>query len=224
MTYLELLKLLVREAGTESPSEVTDVAALETEHQEDMKAWLDRAYREIQDMHETWEFRRGTLEISLVAGTRSYDLSSEQADFESLLPYFHPYGHEWALLDESRFNPVFFMPWQDWRGWIEAKASHEGRPRRFTVDPEENLVVYPKPRDAHTFKCDYAKTLDTMTANTDEPIWPSRYHEVIVWFALREYGGYDEASAKYQTASRNMARLFNKMKLDQLPQIRVMTP
>lgn len=224
MTYLELVKALARASGTENPAEITDVTALETTHQEDVKNWIDRAYRDIQSMHEAWEFRRGALTVSLTAGTRSYALSSSAADFETLLPFYYPYRREYVILDDQRFNPVFHVRWRDWRGWYESQDDHEGRPRYFTVDPSDNLIVYPKPRSAYTLKSDYAKTLDTMTANDDEPIFPSRFHEVLVFYALREYAGYDEAAGQYQRADRSYKRLMNKMAIDLLPQTEIITP
>jgi hypothetical protein len=44
-----------------------------------------------------------------------------------------------------------------------------------------------------------------MTVDTDTPMIPTRFHNLIVWRALAEYGGFDAASEVFTRADRNYA-------------------
>ena len=60
--------------------------------------------------------------------------------------------------------------------------------------------------------------LMTETADTDTPAMPTRFHSLIVWRALTEYGGYDAASEVFQRADRNYTMAMPALLQSQLPQ------
>lgn len=50
---------------------------------------------------------------------------------------------------------------------------------------------------------------------------PSRYHDVIVYYALIHYAFSDEAAAKAQTARAQYDRLFMALANDQAPEMQI---
>lgn len=221
MNYLELVQDLAAETGTERPEEITGLSSPATGHQADLARWIRRACREIELEHTDWYFRRAQMSLSLSAGTNSYDLTSLVPDYDQIWPYVFPYGREWALLDDNRYQGVRYIRWDEWRGWVESQSEKEGRPRLFSVDPDDTLFVFPKPREAHTFKVDYAREATELSDDGDEPAIPDKFHSAIVFFAIVEYAGYDSATQVYQRASRQLNRVMMRLRNDQLPDTHV---
>ena len=56
-----------------------------------------------------------------------------------------------------------------------------------------------------------------MVLDADEPALPARFHNLIGWRALREYGGFDAASEVYQRAEQNYSMGFSALAQSQLP-------
>jgi hypothetical protein len=66
-------------------------------------------------------------------------------------------------------------------------------------------------------RADYIRDVQDLTADTDIPQMPTRFHSLIVWRALIEYGGYDSASEVFQRADRNYTMGMPALLQAQLP-------
>ena len=89
--------------------------------------------------------------------------------------------------------------------------------RFWSVDPSGDLLVAPTPDSAHKVRASYIRDVVDMTADADEPAMPQRFHMMIVWRALREYGGFDAASEVVQRADQNYNMLMSALTQSQLP-------
>ena len=81
-------------------------------------------------------------------------------------------------------------------------------------------MVGPTPDAPHMVRADYIRDVVDMAADSDVPGLPARFHMLIVWRALSEYGGFDAAGEVFQRASGNYNSLLSALHQAQLPGIR----
>jgi hypothetical protein len=192
--------------------------------------WVDYAYRDIQNEQEEWRFRTKRGSFNTVASTRVYTVSSSVTDFDKLLPSMAQSGDRYITIyktsegvgSETR---VWYVPYEQWQqGVFDTGSRPEGKPVRFTIEPDGQIAFDPTPDAIYTVNFDYRRTLHAMTtdadATTGTPIIPSRFHFAIVWGALMYYclvrGDADKLEAR---CGREYAKVMNQMRFDQLPEL-----
>lgn len=218
MNFLELAQETVREAGTSDSVLLADVTDPPDSHVADIIRWVVMAWTSLQ-LQSEWRFMHVETPLALSAGDASYDLRSEISDFRRIIPYTRPPGRRWIRLDDK--NQVFFVPYRSWAGAIDILGVKPGKPRYFTVDPGDNLLVSPEPAEPHTLTFDYLRTPQVLAADEDVPLLPLEFHEIIVYRALMKYAGYDETAPQYQRCEREYRELHRQMCSEQLPQMSV---
>lgn len=177
--------------------------------------WVNSAYEDIQSLHTTWNFRQGDFSPTLISGTYIYTPASLSLD--DLL--------EWKIDDvriylaEADETQITYTPWDDFRRAYLIGTIPSGRPSVFSIKPNNSIVFWPKPDDAYTVVGEYVKEADTLSGNTDEPIFPSDFHLIIVWRALKYYAGLLAAPEKYAHAEAEYNRLMRSMEFSQLPML-----
>lgn len=218
MTFLEMCRRLRLEAGISGagPTSVTG----QTGDYEKVVEWVKSAYQDIQNTHDRWLFLQGGFSFNTVAGTQEYtataagitDLATWKFQQDGDMRAYSSYGDEQWLE---------YMPWADFRANYLYGSSREttGKPTTFTVKPNNALVFYPIPHDAYTIDGEYWKVPDTLSANSDTPIFPARFHMAIVWRALVFYGAKVAAEEAYQHGAKEYDKLMDALERDQLPKI-----
>lgn len=223
MNYLELVQALADETGTEEADAITSVTSPDGGYQRKLATWIRRAHREIQQENENWRFRVATAEFDLTADQGEYDISAQLPNFQTVRPYNAPFGTRYALMDDNRSWPVRYMRWQAFAGYWESRTD-TGRPRRFAVAPGDLLRVWPVPTQDYVLQFAYTLVPVDLEADADEPVLPEQYHDLIVFHAIINYAGYDEAQAQYQRASAQYRRLRLSMRRNELPEAVVSSP
>jgi hypothetical protein len=212
MNYLQLCQRLRLEAGISGngPTSVTG----QTGEMSEVVTWIDSAYNDIQARRHNWEFLRNDFTFPCVVGTSAYaitvatDLGTWKTDsFRVSLD---------TLNDEQWMNCLTWEEMRDFR-LFGSNRYVTGQPMDFAVKPNKSIVVWPIPDDTYDINGEYWKKPAIMTTNTSEPLFPERFHMVIVWRALMLYGGFQEANAKYQHAEKEFNRLYFALESDQLP-------
>ena len=223
MNYLELVQELARESGTTRNADpsgqgIDTLADPDNKHLEDLKAWIRKAWNEIQ-LQCDWSFniRMGVVETT--PGDRVIDLPTQVPDFRRLVPYFQPFTKRWIRLGER--DPVFHVRYQNWAGHVARMKSQSRKPRNFTIRPDGFMEVWPEPPEQYEISFDYLAEPQILEEDEDIPVMPLRYHDLIVYRALVKYAGFDEASAQYQRAIPEIRRLELAMGRELLPEIRV---
>lgn len=221
MNYLQLAQAVKRESGLSGGGPTSVVTA--TGDDARIFQWVNWAWRDIQLMHETWLWRRGSALGEATLATMPHDLASpgfNLTDFGQWKPENTEYrASAWRTAHGQQSEmPIRFMRWDDFRASF-IQGVHQAGPVQFwSVDPSGVLSLGPTPDAAHMVRADYIRDVVDMTADTDTPAMPTRFHSLIVWRALTEYGGYDAASEVFQRADRNYTMAMPALLQSQLPQ------
>ena len=221
MNRLELAQRLSRECGINQsgPSATTN----QTGEYLRVINWVDDAYKSVQLVTSTWQFLRKEFSFALTATKATYtpaecgltDFSEWVSDDEGDSEDFRIY----LVAADERF--MTYMPWEMFRVayMLGTQRTMTGRPSVYTIRPDDSLMFYPIPDDVYTCVGEYYMVPDVMTANTDIPIFPERFHEIILHRAMMYYAAYSQEPDKYAVGEREYKRLLRGLKKSQLPQM-----
>jgi len=201
VTRLELVQKLVELAGISS-----DGGPSTTENQTApayIKAisYIDHAYEEIQNFVTDWKFLWSTGTFDTVAAQTLYDAPADLASWD---------------INRIKADDVS----------LEVLDYHEYHAEDFTtaavaqyaiIRPDNKIIIEPEPTEVQTITYDYFTVPDVMTVNTDEPIFPARFHMILVARALMMYGNYEVAEEIKQQGTEIYQQYWSALKKDQLP-------
>lgn len=114
--------------------------------------------------------------------------------------------------------------WIDYWQWglfrdvhlIASQVTTPGRPIDFSVQPDRSVNLWPIPDAIYTVVGEYWKRAAVMAADTDEPLFPERFHMAIVWLAKMYFADDQETSMGRATAQRKYGRLLFSLENNQL--------
>jgi len=210
MNYLQLSQRLRQEAaisGTGPTSVLNQVGEMK-----EVVDWANSAYEDIQNLHTNWRFMQTEFSFPLISGTDTYTPAA--AGLTTL--------GEWltddtrVYLTQSDENPMQYEPWKLFREVRDIGAVQSGRPTHFSIKPNNSIVFWPNPDAVYTCTGEYMLKPATMTADTDEPIFPSQFHMLVVWRALLFQAALLEAPARYAHGQAEYKRLIKAMEFSQV--------
>jgi len=213
MNFLQGVQRLRIEAGI-SGSGPTSVVGQVGELSE-LVEWYNSAYEDIQNLHRNWRFLWGEFSFDLIIDTVSYTAAA--AGYSDL--------NEWKLddvrvyLDSADEDQLIYEIWDDFKAVRQIGTVSTGRPTHFSISPNNSIAFWPTPDQTYTAVGEYYKSAETLSGNTDEPIFPSQYHMAIVWRALMFYAAGLSAAEKYTHGHTEYRRIMRAMEVTQLPQI-----
>jgi len=223
MNFLQLCQRLRQEAAVSGTGPVTVVS--QVGEYKKLVDWISSAYEDIQNLHTEWDFLRTDLTFQTIAGTNNYtkDAISAGEYGEWVDESFRSYLTSGGEVGEQF---MAFLDWGDFRDsyGFGANRAQLGIPRYITRKPDTSLLVFPGPDAEYTINGEYFKRAQTMTANSDEPLIPSKYHMIIVWRALMYYAGQSNAPELYAVGLNEYKRLLNKLESSQMQPIRLAGP
>ena len=218
-TFLGLCQRLNQESGIPVIGPSTVIG--QTGQMKRSVDWIASAYEEIQSEHADWQFLRADFSFPTVIGTVAYLPSAislpEHADWitESITVYTV------SVADEQELT---YVPWDEFRENYQLRTVTTGRPYLCSVKPDRSLALYPTPDAVYTVRGEYYKRAQTMTADASEPLFPARFHMILVWRALMLYGAFESAAECYSHGSKEYLRLFSQLEANQLPRILLAGP
>lgn len=145
--------------------------------------------------------------------------------------FLEPYKMEFAIQttggstiqenDESTgLTSLIYTPWADWTWSINNWAGGRGTPNLITISPDGDFEVWPRPDKAYVLAFTYTKTDGTLTAHDSTPsLLPERYHEILVWMAVRKSGMYDRDRTIVGRADEHIRLYRNSMEKNLLPDV-----
>jgi len=226
-TYLELCQQVARESGTITGVQPTTVEG-QTGRLAKIVAWVDLAWREIQNRHAQWRWMREDWSANLTAGTDAYTAASFSiarfADWlmppAGIVSIFDP---ALGVADEIVLPD---LTWPEWRRLYRVGEQTADRPLHVAVKPTGEIVFGPKPDKTYTVAGEYRKAPQTLAANGDVPEMPARFHDLIAWRALLLLAEHDEAEGGFQIgiAQRRSMELIDDLERDQLLPVRLPGP
>lgn len=221
MNFLQLVQALHYEAGLQGTVPATVVSP--TGMTAKLVRWINTAYADIQNEHETWLFRQEDFSFSTIVGVQDYTPAGVGiTDLQSWKIGYNPVRASGIRLYSSVADEqdLLFASWQLFRDNYNygSYRSQSGRPTVFTVSPDKTLKLWPIPDAIYTVNGEYIITADEMSANADEPIIPES-QMVIVWRALMLYAAYEGASDVYAHARAEHRKALGKLSVSQLPKM-----
>lgn len=223
MNFLQLAQRLRQEAGVSGsgPASVTG----QTGEMKRIVDWITAAYEDIQNLHPNWEFLRTDFTFPTIASTQTYLPSAVSIDdhaswkMDSMRAYLTSTG----VNDEQGLE---ICSWNAFRDvyLLGSQRSVTGRPIKVALKPNKALAFWPTPDNVYTVVGEYFKEPQTMSDNSDEPNFPSRFHMILVWTGLKYYATYESAPELYAKGEKEYTRLLSGLELDQLPEMYLGTP
>lgn len=221
MSFLTLVQRLHLEAGRQGTAPTTVVG--QTGYDLRLVNWINDAYKEVQALHPSWRFRQIEIDadgsVSITNAARNY--SATDLGFTDVGEWKTNYGDlklYSAVADES---PLDYYPWDDYKDvyLIGSARTTTGRPSIFTVKPDNSLDFHPFPDDTYYLTGEYVKSIQSMAADEDVPLFPTAYHDIVMWRALMLYASHEGAPEVYATGQENYDRILSQMEITELPQI-----
>lgn len=214
MTFLELVQRLHSESlrSTAAPTSVSGA----TDRNARLFNRIADAWRNLQN-ERLWRWMRVTTDVALVAGQQTYsdsDLSltrfgSWRTEDDTYCPVIYRSGQVnsmWPLLydhlDEFR------------RHWIYLTMG-QSQPIVWTIDEQDRFLVGPAPDQAYMLRAEYWMEPTELTADTDEPDMPAKFHMVLVWRALIDEAKADAKPELLALAEENYALVHGQLLRDQ---------
>lgn len=220
MNFLQLAQAVKRESGISGGGPASVVTAKGDDAR--IFQWVNWAWRDIALMHESWFFRRAEAlgeTTAMVMPPTAVAPGFALTDWATWKPHADDYRPSaWRVTDgQATEHALHFLPYDTFRNRFIVGAHSPGPVRFWSVAPSGDLLLAPTPDAAHQVRASYIRDVSDMTADMDTPAMPARFHMLIVWRALREYGGYDAASEVFQRADQNYSGGLSALTQSQLP-------
>jgi hypothetical protein len=221
VTFLAGCQRLRQEAGLSGSGPVSTVN--QTGESKQIVDWYNSAYIDVLSEHTNWLFMQDEFTFQTIAAKRRYSITDTGVtDLQKWKT--DGYGSFRVYLTSSGVNNEQFMYpilWEDYRQMylFGSTRTSSGLPSYFAIRPDKSLDFYLVPNDIYTITGEYFKKPSELSGNTDEPIFPSEFHMIIVWRALMYYAGFDAANEKYATGKTEYRKLLMRLELDQLPKM-----
>lgn len=226
MNFLQLVNLARAEAGIAGGDLTTLQGSLSTESAR-FKTWVANDWIRIQSEHPDWDFLRFTREFDTTANQASYTAQQAKATSDgtttgtAILGNFKRDSFRVSTSGQSYQDEMLcgFMPWDQYRNLYQygSMRANRSRPVVVSIDPQKNLWFGIVPDGAYTIVYEFYRTPITLSADTDTPALPDRFHMLIAYRALRAYGIFMAAPEVIGRAEDQISRIGAELAADQMP-------
>jgi len=217
-TFLELVNALRIESAA-SGRELESVEGSHKGETERLIKWTCDAWKDIQRKHTDWNFL--FVESSFVLPVNASLLNPPEYDADEVAEW-HVNSFRIAEAGGARKDsrPLPYIDWDIWRDRHGLDVTVSGIPTTITIHPvSEALMIAPPTDAARVLFYDYFRTPQVLVDDEDVPIMPARYHDLIVYWALKKYGIHEGASEVIVRAESEISRLFAELEIDQMPNV-----
>jgi hypothetical protein len=224
-TFLDLVNLARSEAGVASGDLATLQTGLTLESNR-FKNWVKNAWNDIQTKHSDWNFLRFTNEFDTVANQGQYTPQQALATSDGTAtgtPILGNWKKDSFRVSTAGSNYqdemlLGFMPWWQYRNLYQygSMRTSRSRPVVYSIDPQKNLWFGIVPDLAYTIVYEYFRTPITLVNDSDSPVMPDRFHNLIAYKALRAYGIFMAAPEVIGRADDMISKLEPQLEIDQL--------
>lgn len=195
--------------------------------------WIQDAWTDIQMDHDDWDWMRSSnllgagVSFQTVAGVASYPLGLGAGTVGVTVDAFGKWDRETLrnFPTEAGFQGEMYLdeiPFDTWRDsyMLGAMRTVQTRPVAFAVGPDQSINLGPPPNGLYTITGDYFVAPSEMTLDTDIPVGlPTRFHMLIVYYAMQKYAGYESAPEVMQRGASESARMMAQLQAVRAPRI-----
>lgn len=184
---------------------------------------ISEGWARLQQDREDWKWMRKSFYVDTVAsdGAYAYTDCTDTVSLVAIARFSRWYQDCFkAYLSSEGVGveyPLIWMDWETFRRIYRYGTQTDGQPAHVSVDPTQAFVLGPKPSAVYRVSGDYQIGPQIMTADADIPEMPTRFHDLVVYEAMMEYGFNSVAPEALQFAQIEGSRLKNALELDQLP-------
>jgi hypothetical protein len=204
VNYVQLCQRLHLESGSGpgEPGTQPTATTAQTGKLLSIVTWVNFAYRTIQNSKRFWRWMiaEATGVETIAIGASSVTLLGASSNFDRLLAY-DPNGRPYVLFYQSSIGTTdaqecWLIPWSEFNGYYDSGrfSASSGRPQFCAVAPNGTLRFHPKASVEYKIKYMHKTTIQELSATTDTPTMPTKFHDLIWMLALVMYGQSNEAN------------------------------
>jgi hypothetical protein len=223
-TFIQLCQRLRREAGISGTGPTSVVGNVNNEYQRVVE-WINKAYVDVQLLHDDWRFMWSEFSFNTTAADGEYTEAQALAtltptlgvgrfDNDSFRYYLTSNGVAGEQFMRFREYPTFRDIWL-----FGSNRTAQGQPEEFTQAPNRNILLAQIPNAIYTITGSFYRRPVEMAADGDTPLFPAEYHEILVWWALINYAGFEESNAIYTHAQNMVNQRIGQMRNRERPRI-----
>lgn len=195
--------------------------------------WVSDAWSDIQMDHDDWDWMRSSVllgagvTVQTIAGQPSYPLGTGAGTVGVAVDAFGKWDRETVRCfstaagyqGEDYLDDVPYDTWRD-SYMFGAQRAVQTRPIVVAVGPDQSLCLGPPPNGLYTFTADYFVAPSEMVADTDIPAGlPTRFHMLIVYYAMQKYAGYESAPEVMQRGASEATRMYAQLQAVRAPRM-----
>lgn len=216
-TFIELATRLRTECGVTGTNTTVIGAAGEWGR---LCNWVAQAWIEIQEEQPDWEWMRASCTLNTVANDGEYSPS----DF-GLTDFASWRKNSFRLyLTSAGVGSQWLLPFKDYNSFrdyylLSSRQTTYSRPSEMTIAPNQNILLGLAPDDIYTVTGEYYKTPMELTADSDTPEMPTRFHMMIVYKAMMSYGAFESAPEVYSRGEKQYRDMLAKLRMNQMPML-----
>ena len=216
MNLLQLVNQTRVECGVSGPTLST--AQGQVGESGRMVSWVQQAWIDLQTSKEDWLFLRKPFNFNTTGAQWQYTATdaglSDFGNWKRDSFRCSSVGQDYK--DEQLMN---FMEWTTFRNLYRYANMRNttARPVVISITPEKDMAFGSTPDQAYVIDAEYYTQPVSLSADSDTPALPTRFHMAIVYRAMMYYAGYEAAPEVLSRGDFEYRRLYSRMEIDQLP-------
>ena len=223
-TFLQLAQEVARESGTVPGEGNPYTVVSQTGRLGDIVRWTKQAWIDIQNYRSGWRWMLDEWEGPTVAAQQRYTpaemgIASRFGEWQHVDNQKNGVTTAYLTsLGVSDAGRLVYYPYVDfYTNYIARPEPANARPRVYSVDNQQRLVLSAIPDAVYTLRGLYRKSVQVLAADGDVPELPERFHPIIVDKALIYLGMNDESQVQLPLWDLRFRTKMNELERDQLP-------
>lgn len=218
-TFLELAQATRAISGMQGtgPTTVSNAQGIEAV----IVRFVRDAYVDIQNLREDFKFLEGSQQFSTQINTDTYAYLSI---FGTPTPSIKKYNYDSFIITDSS-GMKSYMQYVD-RDQLEAFYLNESGtdiPQYFTEDPSTgSLTLKPTSNGTYTVNFRYQKNPEILTIDSQIPLLPSAFHNLITYKAVEKLSVYLGSPQIYKAYAVEAAKMAAQLMRSELPKMKKM--
>lgn len=235
-SFLTLVNDLASEAGVSGNASSVATVVGQTGTAKRLVNWIRQAHNDIQNRHTSWRWMRSTFSVNTVVDDDTY--APTDCTDTRLSATISRFARWWPYADDGSINIKRYLtatgvsvegymnilPWAYFRAIYRIGTQNNGPIVNVTIDPQDNLVIGPKPNDVFTITGEYQMSSLNFAADSDTAEFPERFDDLITYLAMEKYGLFYAAPEVLERGRQEGGKLMRQLEANQGPPITLGPP